>query len=43
MQNGDTALTLAAGAGHPGCVRLLLKRGANKEATDNVVRGMKSP
>jgi hypothetical protein len=36
VQNGNTALILAAWSGHTECVRELLKGGAEKEAKDNV-------
>ena len=37
MQNGDTALILAASGGHQNCVRLLVDAGANTEAKNKVL------
>ncbi len=36
LQNGDTALNMAAHGGHTDCVRLLLESGANKDVKNNV-------
>ena len=39
MQNGGTALLLAAKGGHVDMVRLLLEHGANTDVQDKVTRG----
>jgi hypothetical protein len=36
IQSGRTALLIAARGGHTDCVRLLVERGADKEAADDV-------
>ena len=36
LQEGWTALILAAGNGHTGCIRLLLEAGADLEVRENV-------
>ena len=36
IQDGDTALHLAAHKDHPGCVEVLLDKGANVTAKDDV-------
>ena len=40
MQDGLTALMLTAFNGHPECVKVLLRRGANRERTTNVSHSM---
>ena len=43
MQSGSTPLINAAGNGHTECVALLIEKGANKEAADDVSMGMNVP